>query len=83
MLKAIHASEDKETGLTKAEAVIEKLEEMRINESGGKIHEGIEKALTDLLTFPCPAPMTDPHQQSTGTGHARDLATHSGSWHLS
>ena len=51
MLKAIHASEDREAALAKAEAVIEKLEAMRLKEAAAKVREGIEETLT-FYRFP-------------------------------
>jgi len=53
MLKAIHASEDREAALAKAEAVIEKLEGMRLKEAAAKVREGIEETLT-FYRFPAP-----------------------------
>lgn len=46
MLKAIHASEDKEAALKKAEQVCEKLEGLRLKEAARKIHDSIGETLT-------------------------------------
>ncbi len=46
MLKAIHACEDREAALAKAQAVIEKLEGMRLKEAAARIREGIDETLT-------------------------------------
>lgn len=46
MLKAIHASEDKQAALEKAEQVCEKLETMRLREAAKKIRESIAETLT-------------------------------------
>jgi len=46
MLKAIHASEDKEAALQKAEQVCEKLEGLRLKESAKKIRDSIAETLT-------------------------------------
>ena len=67
MLKALHASEDREAALAKAEAVIEKLGTMRLKEAAAKVREGIE----------------DPDQQPAEADHAGDSARNTGGWHLS
>lgn len=46
MLKAIHACEDREAALAKAQAVIEKLESMHLKEAAARIREGIDETLT-------------------------------------
>lgn len=51
MLKAIHASEDREAARVKAEAVIDKLEAMRLKEAAARVREGIEETLT-FYRFP-------------------------------
>lgn len=51
MLKAIHAQEDREAARGKAEAVIAKLETMRLRAAAVKIREGIEQTLT-YYAFP-------------------------------
>jgi transposase-like protein len=46
MLKAIHACEDRQAAMDKAEAVIEKLTAMRLPKAARKVREGIEETLT-------------------------------------
>lgn len=46
MLKAIHASEDKEAALEKAGSVIQKLEKMKLHQAAKKIRESIDETLT-------------------------------------
>ena len=46
MLKAIHASEDREAALEKAAAVIKKLEKMKLPAAAQKIRESIDETLT-------------------------------------
>lgn len=46
MLKAIHASEDKEAAQKKAEQVCEKLEGMRLKEGAKKVRDSIDETLT-------------------------------------
>ena len=46
MLKAIHAQESKEAARTKADAVAEKLREMKLSQAAHKVEEGIEETLT-------------------------------------
>jgi putative transposase len=46
MLKAIHASEDKEAANDKAKAVIAKLEKMRLGQAAKTVREGIEQTLS-------------------------------------
>ena len=52
MLKAIHASEDREAALEKAASVIEKLERMKLRQAAKKIKESIDETLT-YYDFPC------------------------------
>lgn len=52
MLKAIHASEDREAAREKAASVIEKLEKMKLREAARKIKESIEETLA-YYDFPC------------------------------
>jgi transposase-like protein len=51
MLKAIHAAEDRQAAQDKAEAVIEKLTDMRLKEAATKIRDGIAETLT-YYSFP-------------------------------
>lgn len=46
MLKAIHAQESKEAARAKADAVAEKLREMKLSQAAHKVEEGIEETLT-------------------------------------
>jgi len=46
MLKAIHASEDREAALAKASSGIEKLERMKLRQSARKIMESIDETLS-------------------------------------
>jgi putative transposase len=46
MLKAIHASEDRQAAIEKATSVIEKLKKMKLREAARKIKESIEETLT-------------------------------------
>lgn len=46
MLKAIHASEDREAAREKAASVIKKLEKMKLPAAGQKIRESIDETLT-------------------------------------
>jgi transposase-like protein len=46
MLKAIHAQEDREQALAKAQAVTEKLEAMKLFKAAVKVREGIEETLS-------------------------------------
>ena len=46
MLKAIHAQEDLETALTKADQVVEKLKSMKLKEAAKKIKQSIIETLT-------------------------------------
>ncbi len=51
MLKAIHAQEDKESALQKAEAVAAKLEGMRLSKAAGLVRAGIAETLA-YMAFP-------------------------------
>jgi putative transposase len=51
MLKAIHAQEDKEAALAKAQAVAEKLEGMRLSKAAALVREGIGETLS-YMAFP-------------------------------
>ena len=46
MLKAIHASEDREAALEKSEAVIAKLEKMKLRQAAEKVRESISQTLS-------------------------------------
>ena len=46
MLKAIHAQETREAAREKAQAVVQKLREMRLKEAAKKVEDGIEETLT-------------------------------------
>ncbi len=46
MLKAIHASEDREAAVQKAKAVMEKLESLKLRQAANKVKEHIEETLT-------------------------------------
>nr|WP_283804966.1 IS256 family transposase [Denitrovibrio acetiphilus] len=51
MLKAIHAQESKEAALEKAQAVAQKLRDMKLKEAAKKVEDSIEETLT-YMTFP-------------------------------
>ena len=51
MLKAIHASEDRESALQKAAAVSEKLEQMKLPKAADKVRSVIQETLT-YYAFP-------------------------------
>jgi transposase-like protein len=51
MLKAIHAQEDREEALKKANAVIEKLEVMKLKKASSLVKDGIEETL-EYMYFP-------------------------------
>ena len=53
MLKAIHASEDRQAAQDKAEAVIEKLTAMRLKEAAAKVSDAIAETLA-FYGFPAP-----------------------------
>ena len=46
MLKAIHASEDRQAALEKASSVIAKMQQMKLREAASKIQQSIEETLT-------------------------------------
>ena len=52
MLKAIHASEDLAAALEKAEAVIAKLDKMKLRQAAQKVKEDIQETLS-YYDFPC------------------------------
>ena len=47
MLKAIHAQETREAAREKAQAVVQKLREMRLKEAAKKVEDGIEETLNE------------------------------------
>ena len=51
MLKAIHAQETREAARENAQAVVQKLREMRLKEAAKKVEDGIEETLT-YYAFP-------------------------------
>lgn len=51
MLKAIHASEDKDAAREKAKSVAEKLKQMKLSKAAQKVLESIEETLT-YMDFP-------------------------------
>ena len=51
MLKAIHAQEDREAALDKAEAVEEKLRGMKLSKAADKVRDSIRETLT-FMNFP-------------------------------
>ena len=51
MLKAIHAQEDKKAAREKADSVVKKLREMKLNKAADKVEESIEETLT-YMNFP-------------------------------
>ena len=51
MLKAIHAQEDREATLEKAQAVVEKLRKMKLTKAASKVEEYISETLT-YMSFP-------------------------------
>ena len=52
MLKAIHAQESKESAREKAQAVIRKLQELKLKDAAKKVEAGIEETLV-YMDFPC------------------------------
>ena len=52
MLKAIHASEDKQAALEKADAIIEKLKKKKLRSAASIVKKGIAETLT-YYDFPC------------------------------
>jgi len=51
MLKAIHAQEDKEAALHKAQAVTDKLREMKLYKASEKVRDGVEETLR-YMSYP-------------------------------
>ena len=51
MLKAIHAQEDREAALAKAEAVVEKLKSMKLGSAAEKVREGVNETLM-YMSYP-------------------------------
>ena len=51
MLKAIHAQEDRQAALRKAEDVVEKLEAMKLTKAAKVVREGVEETLS-YMAFP-------------------------------
>ena len=51
MLKAIHAQEDREAAMAKAEAVVKKLESMRLGKAASTVRAGYEETLRYMF-FP-------------------------------
>ena len=51
MLKAIHAQEDRQAARTKTEAVVNKLEAMRLSQAASIVREGAEETLS-YMAFP-------------------------------
>ena len=51
MLKAIHAQEDRQAARAKAQAVLEKLEAMKLSQAAGIVREGVEETLS-YMAFP-------------------------------
>ena len=51
MLKAIHAQEDREAALAKVDAVVDKLEGMKLREAAACVREGAEETLR-YMKFP-------------------------------
>lgn len=51
MLKAIHAQEDREAASAKAEAVVQKLESMRLNKAASVVRNGVQETLS-YMAFP-------------------------------
>jgi transposase-like protein len=51
MLKAIHAQESKEAAREKAQAVVRKLQELKLKEAAKKVEAGIEETLV-YMDFP-------------------------------
>jgi transposase-like protein len=68
MLKAIHASEDREAAIEKAAAVIKKLEKMKLREASQKIKESIQETLS-YYDVPCAHYPSNQNQQPSGTDH--------------
>ncbi len=51
MLKAIHAQEDKEAALNKAQAVVDKLRELKLYKASEKVRDGVEETLR-YMSYP-------------------------------
>ena len=51
MLKAIHAQEDRQAARAKAQAVLEKLEAMKLSQAAAIVREGVEETLS-YMAFP-------------------------------
>jgi len=51
MLKAIHAQEDRQAAVVKAEAVVEKLREMRLETAARCVEEGVAETFS-YFSFP-------------------------------
>ncbi len=51
MLKAIHAQEDKQAAIEKAQVVADKLKEMKLHRASEKVREGIEETLR-YMSYP-------------------------------
>ena len=51
MLKAIHAQEDRQAARQKAQAVVEKLESLRLSKAAQIVREGVEETLS-YMSFP-------------------------------
>lgn len=51
MLKAIHAQEDKQAALNKAQAVVDKLREMKLYKASEKVRDGVEETLR-YMSYP-------------------------------
>lgn len=51
MLKAIHAQEDKEAALNKAQVVVDKLREMKLYKASEKVRDGVEQTLR-YMSYP-------------------------------
>ena len=62
MLKAIHASEDRQAALEKADAVIQKLQERKFHQAAENIKESI---LETLIYYDVPRPTGDVFGQIT------------------
>jgi len=51
MLKAVHAQEDRQAARAKAQAVVEKLETMKLSQAAAIVREGVEETLS-YMAFP-------------------------------
>ena len=63
MLKAIHAQEDAQAAKDKAQAVVEKLEAMKLSKAAEKVREGIDETLS-YHDFPRATPSAYLYEQS-------------------